>query len=122
MGRVIRCVSRFVLPLAAIALLVSILAAGGCARVGRLSFQAQPMAPVAADTTAPGAPHNVPSVDPNSIRALFAGDSLVGLIPGTADSSRRYLGRMFQGFTADTMNIILLGDNRPAYRTARLRP
>src|SRR5688572_7453298 len=59
-----------------------------------------------------------PEPDPSPLR----GDSLIGLIPGTADSSRRYLGRMYQGFTADTMHIMLLGDNRPAYRTARLRP
>lgn len=115
-------VSRALFLSAAIALGASILASGGCARVGRLSFVAQPVAPVAPDTTAPGTPAGTVATDPNRIRALFAGDSLVGLIPGTADSSRRYLGRMYQGFTADTMHIMLLGDNRPAYRTARLRP
>ena len=116
-------VSRFLLLGAAIALGASILASGGCARVGRLAFQSQPVAPVAPDSTAPGAPSAASrAFDRRQVRALFAGDSLVGLIPGTADSSRRYLGRMYQGFTADTMHILLLGDNRPAYRTARLRP
>ena len=115
-------ISRNLLLAASVALGASILASGGCARVGRLTFVAQPVAPVAPDTTAPGTPPGTVAVDPNKIRALFAGDSLVGLIPGTADSSRRYLGRMYQGFTADTMHIILMGDNRPAYRTARLRP
>jgi hypothetical protein len=120
-------VSRAVLLATAIALGASILASGGCARVGRLSFVPQPVAPVPPDSTAPGSPAPPsPSAararELSRIRALFAGDSLVGLIPGTADSSRRYLGRMYQGFTADTMHILLLGDNRPSYRTARLRP
>jgi 3',5'-cyclic AMP phosphodiesterase CpdA len=120
-------VSRTILLGTAIALGASILSSGGCARVGHLKFVDQPVAPVAPDSTAPGSPA-APSTaagraqQRSRIRALFAGDSLVGIIPGTADSSRRYLGRMYQGFTADTMNIMLLGDNRPAYRTARLRP
>ena len=116
-------VSGTILLGAAVALGASILASGGCAQVGRLSFEAQPVSPVPPDSTAPGAPSAASrAFDRSQIRALFAGDSLVGLIPGTADSSRRYLGRMYQGFTSDTMHILLLGDNRPAYRTARLRP
>ncbi|MEO5989030.1 MAG: metallophosphoesterase [Candidatus Eisenbacteria bacterium] len=50
------------------------------------------------------------------------GDTLIGLLPGTADSSRRYLGRLRDGYTADTLNIFLLGDNRPGNRSTRLAP
>ncbi len=50
------------------------------------------------------------------------GDTLIGLVPGTADSSRRYLGRLRNGYTADTLNIFLLGDNRPGNRVSRLQP
>jgi hypothetical protein len=50
------------------------------------------------------------------------GDTLIGLVPGSADSSRRYLGRLRDGYTVDTLNIILCGDNRPGYRVARLSP
>jgi hypothetical protein len=55
------------------------------------------------------------------LRPLF-GDTLIGLAPGTADSSLRFLGRLRDGFTADTLNIILCGDNRPGYRLSRLSP
>jgi hypothetical protein len=101
---------------APIALLIAgfLAAAVGCARMGRLQYVEQPVAHVPAG---PGAP-----VAPPPMRALFAGDSLIGFIPQTGDSSRRYLGRLTRGFTADTLNIILCGDNRPAYRTTRLRP
>jgi hypothetical protein len=50
------------------------------------------------------------------------GDTLIGLVPGTADSSRRYLGRLRNGYTADTLNIFLMGDNRPGWRVSRLQP
>ena len=51
-----------------------------------------------------------------------AGDTVIGFIPGTADSSKRYLGRLRGGYTADTLNLILYGDNRPGYRTTVLSP
>ena len=44
------------------------------------------------------------------------------MAPGTADSSIRFLGRLRDGYTADTLNIFLCGDNRPGYRLSRLRP
>ena len=50
------------------------------------------------------------------------GDTLIGLLPGTADSTRRFLGRLRDGYTADTLNILLFGDNRPGFRTTRLAP
>ncbi len=43
-------------------------------------------------------------------------------MPGTADSSIRFLGRLRSGYAADTLNIILCGDNRPGYRLGRLAP
>ena len=52
----------------------------------------------------------------------IARDTLIGFAPGTADSSRRYLGRLRNGYTADTLNIFLLGDNRPGWRSTRLAP
>ena len=94
-----------------------------CARTGRLDYIAQPVAPVA--TPSAGAPITSPEVapEPGPIPwvPLF-GDTAIGLVPGTGDSTRRYLGSLRQGFTADTLNIILMGDNRPAFRTARLKP
>lgn len=50
------------------------------------------------------------------------GDTAIGFVTGTGDSTSRYLGALRQGFTADTLNIILMGDNRPAFRSARLKP
>ena len=55
----------------------------------------------------------------NTFYPLF-GDTLIGLKPGTADSSRRYLGRLRSGYTTDTLHLIVFGDNRPGYRSARL--
>jgi hypothetical protein len=52
--------------------------------------------------------------------ALFGADTIIGFAPGTGDSSRRYLGRLRDGYTADTLNLILLGDNRPGFRMTRL--
>jgi hypothetical protein len=34
---------------------------------------------------------------------------------GHGDLALRFLGRLRDGFTADTLNIILLGDNRPGF-------
>ena len=91
----------------------------GCAPIGRLSYVSTTMAPMKADSTvqAPGER----SARMVSLGPMF-GDTLIGLVPGTADSSRRYLGRLRNGFTADTLNIFLLGDNRPGNRVSRLQP
>ncbi len=94
----------------------------GCAHIGRLSYVPQTVAPIGSDSTS--SEHNErdergPS--PLPLRPMF-GDTLIGLVPGTADSSRRYLGRLRSGYTADTLNIFLLGDNRPGNRTTRLAP
>ncbi len=89
-----------------------------CAHTGRLENVARPIAPPA-DTTESAPPHG--PVGGVTLRALFS-DTLIGFVTGSGDSSRRYLGRLRKGYTADTLNILLCGDNRPAYRTARLRP
>jgi len=104
---------------AALALTALLAALGGCARVGELKFVPQTLTSV--DTTGGHHPerairHTGPS------HGLFGGDTLTGFQPGTGDSSRRFLGRLRNGYTADTLNIILLGDNRPGYRMTRLNP
>ncbi|HYJ32778.1 MAG TPA: metallophosphoesterase [Candidatus Binatia bacterium] len=102
--------------------------AAGCSSTGRLTGVTQTIAPPPADSIprsaqraegerrlareAGGAP---------GTWSLFTGDSLIGFVPGTGDSTRRYLGRLRRGYTADTLNILLCGDNRPAYRTTRLK-
>ena len=118
-------------------LLVTALAFMGCARIGKLSF-VNPISPVVpadiataadsareerGDRAETGGPSGTgPAIRPIApLRAMFA-DTLLGFRPGTADSSRRYLGRLRRGFVADTLDFILMGDNRPAYRTTRLRP
>ncbi len=102
--------------------LIAILVAsclGSCAHTGRLQPVAITLSPVAKDSTVRdhhGASHIAQSWHP-----MF-GDTLIGLVPGTGDSTRRYLGRLRDGYTADTLNIIVLGDNRPGWRAVRLQP
>ena len=98
----------------AVLLALLVLLPAGCAKTGRLQYVEQPTAHV---SPGPGSPVPQPPM-----RALFGTDSLIGFVPQTGDSTRRYLGRLNRGFTADTLNIILCGDNRPAFRTTRLRP
>ena len=101
-----------------LALVALVAFCGGCAsHFGRLNIQPQTMTP--ADTTGGHHPelatrHSAP------LHALFGPDTVMGFKPGTGDSARRYLGRLRNGFTADTLNIILVGDNRPGYRMSRL--
>jgi hypothetical protein len=87
----------------------------GCAHIGHLSYVPETVAPVKASERDDDEHDEVP------LRPVF-GDTLIGLVPGTADSSRRYLGRLRNGYTVDTLNIFLLGDNRPGNRTTRLAP
>ena len=101
----------------AIAVFASILA--GCAHMGRLGDVPNKVSPVITESTALE----------RTARAEIAGtwdpllgDTLVGLIPGTADTARRYLGRLRTGYTADTLNILVFGDNRPGWRVTRLAP
>ena len=91
---------------------------GGCARVGRL----QNVGPTVSPVTPGGTPERKRGARPvEPLRPLFA-DTLIGFKPGTGDSARRYLGRLRDGYTADTLNIMLFGDNRPGYRSSRLQP
>ena len=91
----------------------------GCARMGRLQSVGHTVSPAPADST------NREAGDQRrartSLHPLF-GDTLIGLAPGTADSSVRFLGRLRDGYTADTLNVILCGDNRLGYRLSRLKP
>ena len=91
----------------------------GCASIGRLSIPPSAVAPGKDVSTARG--HEEHGARMVSVGPMF-GDTLIGLVPGTADSSRRYLGRLRAGYTADTLNIFLLGDNRPGNRVSRLEP
>jgi len=95
----------------------------GCAHTGLLTNVGHTVTPVVADSIGHGerAHGRGHALAPPPLRPLF-GDTLIGLMPGTADSTHRFLGRLRDGFTADTLNIILCGDNRPGYRLARLAP
>jgi hypothetical protein len=91
----------------------------GCAHVGKMTTVSQTVAP--ADTTGGHHPERaVRSTAKAAQNPMFGPDTLIGFQPGTGDSTRRYLGRLLDGYTADTLNVILLGDNRPGYRTTRL--
>ncbi len=91
----------------------------GCARMGELQHVVQPVAPVKPDREADEEREGGPERSPP--RALFGGDTLIGFQPGTPDSAKRFLGRLWEGYTADTLELILCGDNRPAYYSARLK-
>lgn len=100
-------------------LLTAAIFAAGCAHVGRLDFQPQTMAP--SDTTGGHHPERAQrSTAPGALHPLFAPDTVIGFVPGTGDTAKRYLGRLRDGYTADTLNLILLGDNRPGFRMTRL--
>ena len=105
---------RLATPVTAAAILLA-----GCARIGRLQNVGPTVSPVPPDSSAEARERGEPPMEP--LRALF-GDTLIGFMPGTADSSHRFLGRLRDGYTADTLNIMLFGDNRPGYRTSRLQP
>lgn len=100
-----------------------LLALAGCARTGRLVYQPNPVAPTRTHVAGQAPPGRTEAeartLEP--LRAMF-GDTLIGLTPGTADTSRRFLGRLRDGYTADTLNFIFFGDNRPGYRSTRLQP
>ncbi|MFN0149866.1 MAG: metallophosphoesterase family protein [bacterium] len=103
----------------------------GCGHTGRLQSVTRTVSPAPADSSAPSdsAAMTVSpmlSIRPTSTQAarltsLF-GTEMVAFVPGTADSTRRFLGRLSNGYTADTLNIFLCGDNRPGHRTNRLQP
>jgi hypothetical protein len=88
----------------------------GCANYGKLTYVPVPVSIPADSAKTRETKVRVPFWSP-----LFA-DTAIGFVPGTADTTRRFLGRLRTGFTADTLNVLLFGDNRPAYRTTRLKP
>lgn len=108
-------------PRLGIALAAAALAAG-CAHTGRLADVPLPVAPTRTHLAGqePRARSEEEERTLEPIRPLF-GDTLLGLTPGTADSSRRFLGRLRDGYTADTLNLFFFGDNRPGYRSTRLQ-
>jgi calcineurin-like phosphoesterase family protein len=111
----IRAVKRNAAVIALV--LVNILVGcSGCSHVGRLKFQPQTLVP--ADTT--GGHHPERAVRSTPLHPMFGPDTLIGFQPGTGDSSKRYLGRLRDGYTADTLNLLLTGDNRPGFRMTRL--
>jgi len=101
---------------ARIAMTAALILLCGCARIGRLQNVGPTVSPV---PVSEARERDEAPVEP--LRALF-GDTLIGFMPGTADSAHRFLGRLRTGYTADTLNIMLFGDNRPGYRMSRLQP
>ena len=91
----------------------------GCAHVGKMTTVTQTVAP--SDTTGGHHPERALRSTAKAPRStIFSPDTLIGFQPGSGDSTRRYLGRLLNGYTADTLNMILMGDNRPGYRSTRL--
>ncbi|RPJ46723.1 MAG: hypothetical protein EHM19_03850, partial [Candidatus Latescibacterota bacterium] len=109
-----RQAGRGLLAAAAAAILLA-----GCGHVGRLQDVGHIVSPEAAKSTEERQAEREFVGPP--LHPLF-GDTLIGLAPGTADSSVRFLGRLRSGYTADTLNIFLCGDNRPGYRLSRIAP
>ena len=101
------------------AMLAAALSLTGCAHMGRLQYVTHTVTPVQADSSEHGRDVQVTPLRP--LRPMF-GDTLIGLVPGSGDSTRRFLGRLRDGYTADTLNIMVFGDNRPGYRMSRVAP
>ena len=108
--------TRTTLTAAALGLAFLAIQQGCAAKTGKLSF-VQPIAPVSKEGT-PGA--TAADTVRAAMQALFAREN-IGFQEGTGDSAVRMLGRLRSGYTADTLNVLICGDNRPSYRTAELR-
>src|SRR5262249_48906847 len=99
---------RFALLLACAGLCVA-----GCAHVGKLSLPEQKtLSPVQPRTT-PQSEHSVEAAPARMAPLMAVGDTVLGFIPGTADSSRRYLRRLLRGHHPHTLNIVVYRDNPP---------
>jgi len=107
---------RAAAPLLALGLAFTFAVSPGCARSGRLTYVPQPASPVQSKA-APAVGREPP--ERITLKAMF-GDTLIGLAANTGDSTRRYLGRLRDGYAVDTLNVILFGDNRPGWRASRL--
>jgi hypothetical protein len=107
--------------------LASLVVAAGCSSSGKLSGVTQTVSPPPADSVprtavkSEGERRQERQQGPVGLWSLFTSDTLLGFVPSSGDSTRRYLGRLRRGYTADTLNVLLCGDNRPAYRTTRLK-
>ncbi len=101
-------------------------AGSGCSGPSRLTF-VDPVAPIVpqdikeAQDSARAGSGPLASRPIGPMRAMFA-DTLIGFRPGTADSAKRYLGWLREGFVVDTLNLVIMGDNRPSFRSSKLRP
>lgn len=109
--------SRAAIPVA-MALVAHLALLTGCSHTGQLKFVPQTLAP--ADTTGGHHPERTVRESGGGMRSLFGSGTVFSFQLGTGDSSRRYLGKLRDGYTADTLNMILIGDNRPGFRAARL--
>ncbi len=89
----------------------------GCAHIGTLKSVAGSRSAAAVGTRPAHAGGTLSA--PELLHPLIDGTQMQ---PGTADSSRRYLGRLRDGHTSDTLNVMIFGDNRPGWRSARLAP
>ena len=108
-------IARSLRKLAALSAVTGLVA--GCASIGKLSIAPAPVEP--GKTATSGRSENATRGSVVAVGPMF-GDTAIGLVPGTADSSRRYLGRLRTGYTFDTLNVFLLGDNRPGNRDRRM--
>lgn len=116
--------SRRPATLLALAALATAALAAGCAHTGRLTYQPLQVSPTRTHVAGQAPPARTEAEQRQALepwRPLF-GDTLIGLVPGTADSSKRFLGRLRDGYTSDTLNLFFFGDNRPGYRSTRLQP
>lgn len=115
---------------ASVAVLVVVITVltSGCAGTGYLEPR-ESVTPTPLKVTGSGAEagreaEKEPETEPAKQMPAFApfADSLIGFVPGTADTSIRYLGRLSDGYCSDTLNVILYGDNRPGWRSRKLKP
>jgi hypothetical protein len=108
-------------PVASLAVAAGLVA--GCAHTGLLQGVNRTVTQVNPDSTQHGQGPRGKARERGeaTLRSVF-GDTLIGLVPSSGDTTRRYLGRLRDGYTADTLNVVLMGDNRPTYRLARLDP
>ena len=108
-------------PVASLAVAAGLVA--GCAHTGLLEGVSRTVTQVKPDSVqhVPGRRGEARERGEEPLRSVF-GDTLIGLVPSSGDTTRRYLGRLRDGYTADTLNVVLMGDNRPTYRLARLDP
>ena len=88
----------------------------GCAQVGRLHNTPVTMSPKHAGED----DRRFARGRDEPFTASMFEDTTIGLVPGTADTAKRFLGRLRQGYTADTLDIMVFGDNRFGYRSTRL--